>query len=286
MNYWITYSDKSYMKNTDILLSLLSKFSKIKLLFFTLDFEYDNKYENVIPIYYNLNGKGIPEIKFLKAELCQKALEYDNDANFCFLDADIIPTRNCDKVFDNISSITNYPLVTRHAHDWVKSTDPEVESGNCPPGFVHESNLLSYIKSDISKRSLVYKQTCVVLFNDKCHDIIKQWVDICNDRFIVDNKKKFAPIHEESVLNAILWKNDYNNCLSNTHIDVPNFNYNNVFDFIYNLRNPKEDSYFFCHWSKIPSVYNISNIGFIHGLVYNNADVPLLHFLENYFQNE
>lgn len=28
MNYWITYSDKNYMKNTDILLSLLSKFSK------------------------------------------------------------------------------------------------------------------------------------------------------------------------------------------------------------------------------------------------------------------
>ena len=34
MNYWVTYSDKNYMKNTDILLSLLSKFSNIKLIFF------------------------------------------------------------------------------------------------------------------------------------------------------------------------------------------------------------------------------------------------------------
>jgi hypothetical protein len=278
MNYWVTYSDKNYMKNTDILLSLLNKFSKVKLLFFTLDFEYENNYENVIPIYYNLDGKGIPEIKFLKAELCQKALEYDNDANFCFLDADIIPTRNCDKVFDNISSITNYPLVTRHAYDFINHFNPEIDKN-------HEINLLNYIDSSIDKRSLFYKQTCVVLFNYNCKDIINQWVNLCNDKLIVDSKNKFAPVHEESILNALLWKYDYNNCLQELHMDVPNFNHSNVFDFIYTLRNPKDYTEFFCDWVKVPSIQGINNVCFFHGLIYNDAKVPFLHFLENYFQN-
>jgi hypothetical protein len=278
MNYWVTYSDKNYMKNTDILLSLLNKFSKVKLLFFTLDFEYENNYENVIPIYYNLNGKGIPEIKFLKAELCQKALEYDNDANFCFLDADIIPTRNCDRIFDNVPSIKNYPLVTRHAYDFINHFNPEIDKD-------HEINLLNYIDSSINKRTFFYKQTCVVLFNYRCLDIINQWVNLCNDKFIFDNKNKYAPVHEESILNALLWKYDYNNCLQELHMDVPNFNYNNVFDFIYTLRNPKDYTNFFCDWVKVPSKEGIKNVCFIHGLIHNDAEVPFLHFLEKYFQN-
>ena len=277
MNYWITYSDKNYMKNTDILLSLLSKLSNIKLIFFTLDFEYDNKYENVIPIYYNLNGKGIPEIKFLKAELCGKALEYDKDANFCFLDADIIPTRNCDSVFDNINHIKNYPLVTRHAYDFIHF-NTEIDKN-------HEINLLNYIDSSIDKRTLFYKQTCVVLFNYGCLDIINRWIVLCNDKFIVDNKNKFAPVHEESILNALLWKYDYNDCLQELHMDVPHFNYNNVFDFIHTLRNPKDYADFFCDWVKVPSREGINNVCFLHGLIHNDAKIPLLHFLEKYFQN-
>lgn len=278
MNYWVTYSNKNYMKNTDVLLSLLSKFSNIKLIFFTLDFKYDNKYENVIPIYYDLNGKGIPEIKFLKADLCQKALEYDKDANFCFLDADIIPTRNCDSIFDKVISITNYPLVTRHAYDFINHFDPEIDKN-------HEANLLNYIESFADKRSFFYKQTCVVLFNYKCKDIINQWVRLCNDKFIFDNKNKFAPVHEESILNALLWKYDYNDCLQELHMDVPHFSYNNVFDFIYTLRNPKDHAIFFGDWTKIPSKESINNVCFLHGLIHNEAEVPLLHFLEKYFQN-
>jgi hypothetical protein len=289
MNYWVTYSDKNYMKNTDILLSLLNKFSKVKLLFFTLDFEYENNYENVIPIYYNLNGKGIPEIKFLKAELCQKALEYDNDANFCFLDADIIPTRNCDSIFDNISSITNYPLVTRHAYDWISIgiyiNDILVNDDGLQIDKNHESNLLNYIGSSFDKRSVYYKQTCALIFNNKCEDLINQWTDLCNNKFIFDNKNKFAPVHEESILNALLWKYDYNNCLQELHIDVPHFDHQNVFDFIHTLRNPKDYTDFFCDWVKVPSKEGINNICFFHGLIHNDK-VPFIYFLEKYFQNE
>lgn len=278
MNYWVTYSDKNYMKNTDILLSLLDKFSNIKLIFFTLDFEYENKYENVIPIYYDLNGKGIPEIKFLKAELCKKSLEYDKDANFCFLDADITPTRNCDSIFNNTGSITNYPLVTRHAYDFVNHFNPEIDK-------THEINLLNYIDSSIDKRTFFYKQTCVVLFNYRCLDIINQWIVLCNDKFIIDNKNKFAPVHEESILNALFWKYDYNNCLQELHMDVPHFIHNNVFDFIYTLRNPKDQTEFFCDWVKVPSKEGINNVCFLHGLINNDAEIPLLHFIEKYFQN-
>ena len=47
-----------------------------------------------------------------------------------FLDADIIPTRNCDSIFNNISSITNYPLVTRHAYDFVNHFNQEIDKNH------------------------------------------------------------------------------------------------------------------------------------------------------------
>jgi hypothetical protein len=41
----------------------------------------------------------------------------------------------------------------------------------------------------------------------------------------------------------------------------------------------------FCDWVKVPSREGINNVCFLHGLIHNDAKIPLLHFLEKYFQN-
>ena len=51
MNYFITVSDENFTKVAEKLFDSLKENSQYKILYFTVNFKYKNKYSNVIPIY-------------------------------------------------------------------------------------------------------------------------------------------------------------------------------------------------------------------------------------------
>lgn len=58
----------------------------------------------------------------------------------------------------------------------------------------------------VPKRTMNYVYTCIINYNIKCLDIIKEWEDICNDEYLLENRESYFPFPDETPLNVILWK--------------------------------------------------------------------------------
>jgi hypothetical protein len=56
MNYYITHCDINFLKYAERLFETLSLFSAHKIIFYTVDFTYECKFDNVIPIRVESNN--------------------------------------------------------------------------------------------------------------------------------------------------------------------------------------------------------------------------------------
>lgn len=257
MNYYITYLDENYLQHGEKLFEILNTYSKHNIIVFTINFNYESKFDNVIPIRHKTKELTFVEKLFFKPTLIETALKlYPND-QFCFVDADIIPLPNCDDVFKSFQDV-NYPLFARQCHDYVNIH-------NTHPKF--EKNILEYLGSDTSKRTLFYRQACVFLFNYKCFDFVKEWASLSNDVNILNNYKYYAPVHDETLANALLWKNQYCGYLERVHIDLPNFKNKNIFEFLSLINRPTENELLYDDFTRIPNADDFVKIKFLHGKV-------------------
>ena len=137
MNYFVTHCDVNFLKYAERLFETLSLFSANKIIFYTVDFAYDCKFDNVIPIKvesknylqnlinYSKYSSQQDAIKaynvFLKPFIVKDLLfnELDSNNTYCYLDSDCLAISGCDKIFDKSSLIKDYPLFNRGCHEFM-----------------------------------------------------------------------------------------------------------------------------------------------------------------------
>lgn len=292
MNYYVTHCDETYIKYAERLFETLSIFSCNKIIFYAIDFDYICKYKNVIvkkittdnrksQIKSSVENNDLCKVHhvFLKPLIVEDALQnFSAKDNFCYLDADCLAIKNCDNIFNKIKKITKYPLFNKGCHDFMifnGKGDPFI-NGNCDFNLTLEANLLNYLKFDINNRKQ-YLQTGVFLFNNKCADFIKEWSNICSDMIIINNWKFYAPFHEETVANCLLWqKYEYIDDLCQSLINLPynTENYdkslNKISEMLSCLQAPKDVDYFIDTFCRIPSTENFEHLFFYHGKISDN----------------
>ncbi len=71
MNYYFTYSDKNYTHIAERLFKSLQTYSSYKIIYYTINFDYENKFDNVIPIRYDFD-----HTKFLTYELNEEEMQH------------------------------------------------------------------------------------------------------------------------------------------------------------------------------------------------------------------
>lgn len=257
MNYYVTYLDQKYLQHAEKLFELLSKYSKYKILAYTIDFHYSSKFDNVIPIYFENKNNTYIDNMFLKPILCKDLILKNTIDNFCYLDADILPFPNCDEIFE-LEKDNEYPLFARQCHDYIFFNNMNIDNN-------YEKNLFDYLNLNYSKRMDFYRQGCIFLFNYKCNNIIIEWANLCNDKYLKKEYLNYCPAYDENIINVLLWDKNHNHHLGRIHIDLPNFNNKNIFDFFYNLSDLKDDEHLFDLFTRIPKKNDFGKIKFLHG---------------------
>jgi len=281
MNYFVVYSDKKYVKDAEKLFGFLEKHSKYQIIYVTLDFYYKSSFANVVPVTYNTNegadteeyGRNISFL-FMKAAICRFVVKLFENANFCYLDSDIIPLKNIDSIFNKFDFLENYPLFALHSWDYLIWNDMGVDKN-------HEKNLFDYLGYDSALRhDGRYVQGCVLLFNERCQAFLKEWALVCNDEHVTHNYKKYAPAHDESIANVLLWGNKYYKDLGTIHIDIPvsegkRHDLTEFFNLIKNHNHQREgnhayrgrpqDQFYYDEFTRIPSKSNFDDIKCLHG---------------------
>lgn len=276
MNYYVTYSDKNYLCYAERVFKRLKEVSNYKILYFTLDFHYESEFDNVIPIPYevkvfNPDNKRADFI-FSKIDILNFILKLFPDDNFCAVDADIIPFKNIDSIFDRFNELENYPLMNRSCWDYI-SYDESINSN-------YMEDLFKLLGSDISMRDNVYTQATLYLFNRSCQDFITEWLFHGYNKEMRSNINKYVPAYEETLFNVVRWKNKMYNSLGQVSIDCPDFKSSNLSHFLNALSNPPEQEYVYTGFTRIPSKNEFSKIKALHGRMGESDCDFILQFLK------
>jgi len=287
MNRFVTHSDKNYLKYAERLFESLQNNTNTVIIYYTVDFHYKSKYKNVIPVYFStkdyissssykkLDVKScLVFLKSIIAELSLKNYAKSVNDSFCYIDCDCLAKKELDSIFNHAQNITNYPLLNRACFEYMLLNgrgDPFMYGyfnlNNCL-----EAELLKALNIDLNLRTSTYAQTGVFVFNSKCSDFITEWKNTCFLDFIFNDQVKYAPFHEETVINCLLWKNKYSNNLSQVLINIPYES--NETSSLANIRrmnqaldNVSDNGYLLSVFCYIPSKKDINNLYFYHGKI-------------------
>lgn len=220
MNLFLTYCcDSSYLPYVEKLFSSLEKNSNTKILFYTIDFDYELKFKNVIHKKLNcleLKNEYLNKVsnKFpllIKSQVCLDALR-SFDCDFCFLDADVVALKNCDLIFNQKQNINYCPVVNKWFNDFFlygQYGNPFEEKGiNLDKSL--EAPYLKYLNVDVNKRKEIYRLANCFIFNKQNFAFMQEWRDLCFNDDIINllNTTAPSPVPEETLLNTLLFKYD------------------------------------------------------------------------------
>lgn len=299
MNYFITHCDINFIEHVEKLFESLNKFSNAKIIFYSIDFTYKNKYSNVISIRYDVdkNINDLDETKayavFLKPLICIGVFNLpfiNKNDTFCYIDADCLAMENCDDIFLYEKDIIDYPLLNDGCHDYMildGRGDPFINNG-FDLNYTLEAPLINVLNHDINNRKQ-YLQTGVFVFNYECLAFLDLWKKICFDRKILSNWKYLTPFHEETVINCLLWQKNILKSLGQVLINIPYYNKEDddlikVKNLFNKLKYPPNETEFLYTFTKIPKKEKLKNVFFLHGkhsqkvydfIQYNMSDLYL-----------
>jgi hypothetical protein len=243
----LIYSDKKYEYQVKYFMESLNLTgnSHIPVIFYTIGFESDFCYPNLIKKFFPINNDYGKDFYFYKPAIMIDAIDYFG-GDFLFLDTDIVFGKrfNID-FFDhdyNFPMLTtiNWPYPIRFGDHYTKQKihnpnltyiggdgveRPAVEidwdgslSGNSGAVIFNEVVLMKHY--GIKKRTMRYVGTCLLSFGEKCREIILEWKSIVENPWIRSKGYEYLPFHEETAINIVLWRRgidkQYNRIFQNT----------------------------------------------------------------------
>lgn len=306
MNYFITHCDKKYIKYAERLFKSLERYSNCKVLFFSVDFDYKNRFKNVINVKFNTaEAFGAEENDFtgsfdencksfhvfikpllIKNILEGKLLKISDEDNFCYLDSDCFARKYCDNIFLNAERIVSHPLLNVACQEFMMMSDGRgnpFANGDMDLNLSLEAPLMHKLGININLRTNTYLQTGVFLFNIKCYNFLLEWFNLCFSDLIINGWQHFAPFHEETVINCLLWRDKVKDNLKQTLINVIEGGQNELQLMVDKLKNPKPQLERLTTFCVVPAKQDIDNLYFYHRRVTNSVYKFLTKEMKQYY---
>lgn len=228
---FILCCNQHYLPIAELTIKSIRKFSDLPIIIYLINSYKEFEYQNVICVKWNYNIREESEISyisdndggnfFIKREqksiydiLIQKplvtkhALENFSEV-ICHIDTDTVVFSNPDNIFNLYPKDKNYPYFTRGIYDWLffngrgGSDDPNnlsttIEHPICELFGINQFNRL---KTN-------YKQAGYYIAGQNTIPFLSEWSDMCQNETILNNPSYYAPYHEETIVNCLLWKNE------------------------------------------------------------------------------
>ncbi len=236
---FITFINEKYAPLADKLAESISLFSKYPIIIYSYNFDYKTTNKNVITRRLDDNNLKIPE--FQSTDNIKDHMGIVNRADYntyytlsrkpivildsikngleegIFLDADGLAKENIDDLFDWSSECTNYPLIGRGLFEYMILYG----KGDPAKGPSLEQPIMNLL--GIKKRTLHYGQTNVVLFNKNCKDFFEECETVANNKNVLNHNLLYAPYHDETIMNVLLWKRNATKQLPLVHFNLSSF---------------------------------------------------------------
>ena len=285
---FITFINERYKDLVERLIESIELFSDYPIIVYSYNFEFNSTSKRVfcknlrdpqlsLPVFTDedlQNGKvGIVDRKDYntyytlsrKQTIILDALNNGLEEGI-FLDADGLVRENIDTSFDYLKDCDDYPLVGKGLFEYMMLYD----KGNPFVGDTLEMPIMNLL--GVYERSMYYVQTNFLVFNNNCKNFFEECVKVSNNINILSHNLLYAPYHDETIINVMLWKRNAKKHLPLVHFNLSDFN--SLLNF-YKTNTPGAINH--SPWHIIPSDKN--DIKFFHGCKsISELDKCLEHF--------
>lgn len=193
---FVLISNQKFEDLTGKLIIGLNNYSDIDILHYTIGYDTKLNYDNLNNIRLDIerNTENGTYIQFTKPTVFLDVLSKGYQT-CVFLDSDIQVRDNIDGIFDYSKHITDAPILQRGCHDYA------AVNGKYTPGEL-TSELLG-----ITGQTSPYCLTNVVIFNQSQKSLFEEWKSVC-DLKEVESICENEFLHDEILLNCVMWKNN------------------------------------------------------------------------------
>jgi autotransporter strand-loop-strand O-heptosyltransferase len=210
---YVLYATESYKETILACVASIRTFSSFPVMVYMLNSDID--IDGAITFRWDCKTKDLPQQKYIdrvnidvynmliqRPCIVKDALKYAKVV--AYVDADSVATRYVDRIFDYFPSKNNYPYFTEGIYEWmiingrggVESRDDMSTSLEHPACELFGVN--QYIRDK-------YRQTGYFVAGQWCIEFLDEWWWMCNHPKVLQNPQYYAPYHEETIANILLW---------------------------------------------------------------------------------
>jgi len=174
------------------------------------------------------------------------------------VDSDSVATQYCDRIFDMYDSSLDYPYFVEGIYDYliINGRGGAGSKDDLSTTLEHPACELFGVNQYVREK---YRQTGYFVSGPNTIDFLEEWYWMCTHPKVLKNFEFYAPYHEETLANVLLWK--YNRLDGLPYIYM-NGN-NETIDKVFNEKLFTGESRHLGEWFKIPG--REEDLLFVHG---------------------
>ena len=262
---YVLYANASYYDVVCMAVESINKVSDIPVLVYMLD-DY-REVPGAYTVWWKCDVEDLPKESYIDRNnskvydlLIQRPLIVKDALErfaktICYVDSDSIATKYVDRIFNYYPTDSKYPYFTEGIYDYLFING----RGSTELSKTLERPACDLFGVDQSIRDK-YRQTGYFVAGQNTIPFLNEWSWMCNHPEVLKNPQYYAPYHEETIVNVLLWKHKF--------LDGLPYIYTNAsldkFDEVYNKDNwgkyvrswfklpASEDQLFFLHGEKDP----------------------------------
>lgn len=153
--------------------------------------------------YIDRANKDIYKILIQRPAIIKDALKYATTV--AYIDSDSVPTKYVDTIFDYFPKTSLHPYFVEGIYEWmiINGKGGVYSRDDMSTSLEHPACELFGVNQYIRDK---YRQTGYFVAGQWCEDFLNEWMWMCNHPAILKNPQYYAPYHEETIANVLLWK--------------------------------------------------------------------------------
>jgi autotransporter strand-loop-strand O-heptosyltransferase len=266
---YVLYANASYHSVVCMAVESIKKVSDIPVLVYMLD-DY-KEVPGAYTVWWKCDVEDIPKGTYIdrnKSDVYKLLIQRPlivKDAlerfakTVCYVDSDSVATRYVDRIFNYYPTSSEFPYFTEGIYDYLLINGRGVVIGRENLHKSLEAPACELFGIDQSIRQK-YRQTGYFVAGQNTIPFLDEWSWMCNHPEVLKNPQYYAPYHEETIVNVLLWKHKFLDGLPYIYVNASL----DKLDRIYNEDNwgsyleswfklpESEDQLFFLHGEKDP----------------------------------
>lgn len=273
---YVLYANENYFEIVQACVNSIKAFSKLPIYVYLLDC--DKKVEGAETINWNINlgtldksnyveekgnfyiDRSKPDVYklLIQRPLIVKDILQKYAQTVCYIDSDSVATNNIDNIFYHYSSEKSHPYFVKGIYDYLIV---EGRGGADNKETLH--NTLEYPACELfgvdQQVRQGYRQTGYFVAGQNTIDFLDEWYWMCIHPKVFNNPTWYAPFHEETIVNVLLWKHNIHEGLPYIYVNGGLNRIHEVYNELKFTGQPRHIE----EWFKIPG--SKEDILFFHG---------------------